>query len=347
MVGIDKIDLATSDYRVKNLDRLSFAPPHIKGIKEGEVRIDPTSFGSDERGEPMFGKYYSNDNLIKIDIDFRGMKISFNPSRMMSDDLHYLSRSRGEVKKCGELVKSKLLSLGIDCAIEDHNIVRSDLAKDAHLPDQVKSYIEVMRMLRGKRMKSKEYPDGFLFSNTLRQFCFYNRGEKIRVDGGNESSHNLGRGEFRMIKKSSVEKTLGISTFRQMMDIEPDQMDCVYHNFVAEDIFKSRLDPIQMNHINVENEISLFTDCYATMKRGGVNRYLEDYGIDQVLKLHGSFDNLFDFLIQCGVAQSTAYRQMNQMRMKYQRKGFIDNRRKTGSTSDRIHELQNIFGIAI
>lgn len=347
MVGIDKIDIQSKEYRVKNLDRLSYAPPHIEGIKEGEVRKDPTSFGIDDLGVPMYGKYYSNEDQISITINYQGMKISFNPSRMMSKDLRYLSRSRGEVKKCGELIKSKLLELGIDCAIEDHNMVRLDLAKDAHLPDQVKSYIEVMRMLRGKRMKPKEYPDGYLFANTLRQFCFYNRGEKIRLDGGNEKAHNLGRGEFRMIKKSSIQKTLDISTFSQMMDIEPDQMDCVYHNFVSEDIFKSRLDPVQMNHINVENEISLFADCYATMKRGGVNRYLEDYGIDQVLKLHGSFDNLFDFLIQCGVAQSTAYRQMNQMRMKYQRKGFIDNRRKTGSTSDRIHELQNIFGIAI
>lgn len=347
MVGIDKIGITSKDYRIRNLDRLSFAPPHIKGIKDGEVRIDPIPFGTDGRGEPMTGKYYSNDDLINIDIDFRGMKISFNPSRMMSEDLHYLSRGRGEVKNCGELVKKKLHTLGIDCAIEDHNLSRVDLAQDAILPDQVKSYIEVMRMLRGKRMKSKEYPDGFLFSNTLRQFCFYDRGEKIRLDGGKELSKNLGRGELRMTKKISVEKTLGISTFRQMMDIEPDQLDCIYHNFVAEDIFKSRLDPIEMNGIHIESEMALFSDFYATMKRGGVNRYLEDFGIDQVLKLHGSFDNFFDFLIQCGVAQSTAYRQVSQMRLKYQRKGFIDNRRKTRTTSDRIHELQNIFGIAI
>jgi hypothetical protein len=102
------------------------------------------------------------------------------------------------------VVKSRLLSLGIDCAIEDQSMVRIDIAKDAHLPDQVKSYIDVMKMLKGNRMKSKEYPDGFLFHNTLRQFCFYDRGEKIRVDGGVEASKNLGRGELRMIKKSSV-----------------------------------------------------------------------------------------------------------------------------------------------
>jgi hypothetical protein len=347
MVGIDKIGITSKDYRIRNLDRLSHAPPHIKGIKEGEVRIEPTPFASDGRGEPMIGKYYSNDHLISLDIDFRGMKISFNPSRMISEDLHYLSRSRGEVTKCGELIKSKLLSLGIDCSIEDHNLSRVDLAQDSHLPDQVKSYIEVMRMLRGKRMKSKEYPDGFLFSNTLRQFCFYDRGEKIRLDGGEELSNNLGRGELRMTKKISVEKTLGISTFRQMVDTEPDQLECIYHNFVSDDIFKSRLDPTEMNGINIESEISLFTDCYATMKRGGVNRYLEDFGIDQVINLHGSFDNFFDFLIQCGVAQSTAYRQVNQMRLKFQRKGFVENRRKTRTTSDRIHELQNIFGLAI
>lgn len=347
MVGIDKVDLATSDYRIANLDRLTHAPPHQKAINEGEVRQDPTPFGSDGRGVSMIGKYYSNDAKIKIDIDYRGMKISFNPSRMMSDDLHYLSRGGEDIKKCGEVVKSRLLSLGIDCAIEDQSIVRTDLAKDVHLPDQVKSYIEVMKMLKGRRMKSKEYPDGFLFHNTLRQFCFYDRGEKIRVDGGVEASKNLGRGELRMIKKSSVEKTIGISTFGQMMDTDPEQFDCIYHNFVSEDIFKSRLDPIQMNSLDIQSEISLFRDCYGTMKRGGVMRYLEDYGIEQVLNMHGSFDNFFEFLILSGVAQSTAYRQVDRMRKSYQRKGFIDNRRKTRSTSDRIHELQDIFGIAI
>jgi hypothetical protein len=344
LIGLDKIVLSNQNYQIKDGSVFS----NTVTTKPG---TPPVYLFTDGKGKDWNGKVFSNQDRYTVDVNNTGLRIVCNPSRIEDRNPNHLCMTRPGLGISYDHIISGLNKLGIDLDLKDSNLSRIDLAKDGQLPGRVSSYVDVMRCLNAPRLKNTvQYPDGYLHSNTLRQICFYNRGKKILIDGGEISPgidpDKWGRLELRMTKKRSVEATLEIVKLGQLLDMDPEQYQCAYNNYVTGDFFKNKVDP-SISLIDLESEKELFREYYLKGKRGSAVSYATDLGMNEILKLHGSFDRLRLFFVESGMNVKTSYRNIEQLRKRFQVNSFIQNRRKIDSAGSRINELQNIFGIAI
>ena len=142
-------------------------------------------------------------------------------------------------------------------------------------------------------------------------------------------------------------RSFGVTTFQSLIDLDPEQLSCEFHNVVDSFVFSNRLDPDSLTQVNYETEKTLFESVYAT-QRNGSTKYLADLGIRFILDNFGSVSNFGKMLSELeNVPRSTRYRIVSKMKSQVERASFIDHRRQTQTTLDKYNELHRNFGLAV
>lgn len=189
MVFLDTLKIGNKEYRVGSLKGWTHE------IKESE----------DFREE----KYYINLPYYNATIDERGFKVQFSlPKLVRGDNIFGVS---GEyLKPAIRWIERDLRDRGVKVSLLGGRILRMDLFKNVETEYKFDSYSEVLRSLSLKRTFKRDYGDGFLMGNTLREICFYNKvkevkenheeGEKLIKKYGLESERMM-RGELRFLTK--------------------------------------------------------------------------------------------------------------------------------------------------
>jgi hypothetical protein len=191
------------------------------------------------------------------------------------------------------------------------------------------------------------YDTAFMLGNTQRQFMFYSKHEHLKSNNHDSTNPHLGRGELRLLNSQTVRRFFGVTTFQSLIDLDPEQISCEFHNIVDSFVFSNRLDPDSLLQVNYENEKTLYESNYAN-QRNGVNKYLADLGVRFILDNFGSVSNFGRMLGELdSVAKSTRYRAVSKMKTQVERVSFIDNRRQTQTTLDKYNELHRNFGLAV
>lgn len=351
-VGIDKSNLTTRDYLLKDSMCFNHKPPL-------RFAVDPTSlsstrdialipFGIDSNGRELTGSYFiQTSSGVVVDVSSKGLLLNLNPSRVVApNNPTHLVTTKKELEFTRDQVQKDLDKIGLEVDVLSMKICRLDPSKQVNTIDTANRYQGVGQMISASRVKGRQYDTAFMLKNTQREFIFYSKHDHLLHDKHESNNPHLGRGELKLLNSKVVSSTLGVSTFNDLINLDPEQLSCDFHNVVNSFVFSNKVDPTSLDQINYANEVSLYETFYKC-QRNGSNKYLADMGIRFVLDHFGSVSNFGKMLDQVNVPRSTRYRVIAQMKDRVQRVSFIDNRRNTQTILDKYTELQRNFGIAI
>jgi len=334
-IGIDKISLQTKDYSIKQFSNRIFGikanmPPNSQGL--------PTY--SDLSGQEIqANSVYHNGLYANYDINKKGLLISFNPSKVYHP--YNLVSTGDELGNVIQNINSELAQIGILTSLETARVVRADITRNIQLDEPFQCYMQAFRLIRGKRQETKEYPDGYLVSNSLHQTCFYDKGKKLELDKENcIIPKNFGRGEVRAIKGKAVSRYFNFSTLGDLLETDEREITASYKTYLTEIIFNSKNTSEQMS-IMFEDEISFFHKLKEKSSRGYFNEWLQVCSIDEIFRMFGSIKNLELFLRECGENRTNIHRFVKKINDIILVRGQLGNIRKQRTATEQLNEIQN------
>jgi hypothetical protein len=350
-VGIDKSNLTTRDFQLTDSLRFNHKPPTRLASDPHLVNVQDSGsipFGIDSNGRELTGSYYiQTPSGVVVDVSARGLLINLNPSRVIRrHDPTFLVTTQKELMSTREIVQAELDSLGLDVDLMSMNICRLDPSKQVNTKDTANRYQSVGQMISASRVNGRQYDTAFSIKNTQREFMFYSKHDHLLFHKHESNNPHLGRGELRLLNSKIVASTLGVTNYKSLIDLDPEELSCQFHNIVNSFVFSNKIDPSTFSEVNFETESTLYETYYKGL-RNGHNKYLSDMGCRLVLNNFGSVSNFGKFLDQTGVPRSTKYRVVGQMKNQVQRISIIENKRELMTTLDKYNELQRNFGIAV
>ena len=222
---LDKLKIRLKDFEV-NQDSLRDA--RIWGFKSDTGKII---------------KYYSNVGFGVVEYypDGEVLIIQFNPYQ---EQIGVSNISHKVIMNADENIKERLRALGVSCHIEQGELSRLDLCRDAYLDYPVCSYQEVIKDLPFSRMKLQAYNDGFILKNTQHQLCMYNKIQQLKKDNKidkeavfNWSQYNVLRAEIRLFKNRKIKDYTGLQRYEDVIS-NLDYMPDVYNKYQKKEVFK-------------------------------------------------------------------------------------------------------------
>lgn len=198
-----------------------------------------------ETGETL-EKYFYNCKTLNLTIDNGGCRLQFSLPKLygLQDNFYPLGVNSFEVAIPS--LERSLQDIGVIADIDTMKVLRLDLFKNVETSKTFNSYADVLRTLDLKRTHRREYSEGFLTSNTLRELCFYNKVRELTESLGsnyvkgvyNFNSENIIRGELRFLRHQEVMKN-GIEYLKEIPN-KWTSLKETYSNYMS-DVFKYEL----------------------------------------------------------------------------------------------------------
>lgn len=312
-IGIDKITLTTKAFKVQ--DRSSF---RIKqgDIVEGEV-LESHLF-VDGKGDVKGIKAIYNSDLANTTIDPRGLKVEYNPSKLLhpyhlNNDNKSLRNIHGEIRKD---LKDKGILLGNDVEL---SISRLDIARNEEMNMPIGFYSPLFSSLKGKRQTNKEFPSSYYFTNKSQELNFYDKKKALEYEykGVNVPpiGDNVMRGELRAKKRNSVGSIYRFNDMATLLESSPDYRatKCITH-------LKNQLFQGDINHLQTtlfpdyERNIQYLKALKEKYSRGSIDKFVQAKGIDQLLSEVGTIENFRMMLLEAGYADKYTYRVVHNLK---------------------------------
>jgi hypothetical protein len=333
--GIDKIALHTTDFEVRNYSNTIFGinSNRRQGLKEGLP-----VFRDLNGAEVEANSFYHNSTLANYDINKKGLKISFNPSKQFHP---YNLISTGEaLESVINSIETELSEIGIKTNLNSSKIVRADITKNAILEAPFEFYLPALRLIRGKRQETTEYPNGYLISNSLHQTIIYDKAKKLELDEATcIIPKNLFRGEVRATKGKAVSRFFNFSKLSELMELHSSELDNSYKTYMSEIIFNSKNTEQQLS-ISFEDEVQFFQSLQEQFPRGYFNEWLNIFGIDYLLIKFGSLNNIQILFRESGQSRTNIYRFTKTIQRLIETRGQLSNLRREKTASEQLHEIK-------
>lgn len=261
LAGVDKITLTTQYFTLKSRKpfKTSFYPasytspkeyaPIRELIEKSEVSGSiPFSFESTQPhflttkdGEEVRGRSLFLDPIDKpthpynLDIDRRGLRLIFNPSKM-SEKYYNSLANEDDLDFCFEYLSEELHRYGIDVDLKETSVSRLDFAKDRRMEKNVYEYSPVFNMLRLSRSTNvSQYPSGYTVSNSNRAFELYDKGAEFFK--GKIPTSNFMRAEYRLTTTEAVQK-FGINYFGELLNMDATKMNESFNHLFTKDVLR-------------------------------------------------------------------------------------------------------------
>lgn len=287
--GIDKLILTTKDFEVRDTTQLCIVPNMKKQGDEQAVNNPLFTCG----GRVVYGSkaFHNSTNdeggTIQASINWTGLQIQFNPSKMLGKYSGELATVE-EAVEVTATVESYLNNNGIFVPLKDMAISRIDIAKDRLMQQKVFGYKDVFDLLRTKGYGNKvNYAHGVMLGNRQSKGVFYDKDMELNPKSG---SSNHMRGEARFLKTNSVAKKIGISSITDLRNADMGYIGAVYSNFINSDIYHLKNAGSQMS-FDFVNEVQLLKH-FKEQGRNSFRNWIMVRGVEATLVAVGGMDNL-------------------------------------------------------
>jgi hypothetical protein len=226
--GIDKLKIYTPDFQLCDALNWNHKP---NNRLSGELEPNQTAIavvnGSVITGDKLF---YNGDNY-SAEIKKGVFSITLNPSKVMqslTSDPNFIDQVTGSIQKD---IKE---NLSLDFDLSNSKLSRIDFAVDHKLKFGTTHYADIIGGSRKKYNGGNEYPNGFLFSNTMHQLMTYDRGKKNEVDQGlkHPKESNLMRFEARYTRSMGITSHCEFRTYSDLLESPTESMHKAYSKLV-------------------------------------------------------------------------------------------------------------------
>ena len=203
---IDTISIGTQEFAFQK---------HTKLVLRTDLNL--------ETGE-ILEKYFKNLDTFNLTVDSKGLRLHFSLPKLYGLKDNFYPLGAHSFRIAIDNLQRTLQDIGIITDVNQMKILRLDIFKNIETQKNYKTYVEILRNLGLKRTHKREYPDGFLCSNSLREVMFYNKIKELKDSFGvayvrkfGFDTENVVRGEVRLLKHREVTKQ-GITYLKEIPD---------------------------------------------------------------------------------------------------------------------------------
>jgi hypothetical protein len=235
-LGIDKIALFTTDFKIRNLELLEYKAIGGKILINdlGEVEQNPAPIYTDLQNNSIKAKMlYKNGQYCSIDIENRkGLIVTFNPSKH-HHQFNLSNVGSDNFKQSMFDVQNELTNVyGIEANIENMNLTRLDIAKQQSMQLPLNQYTKAYDMIKGKRTFELQYFDSHYQRNKSHEAYFYNKQAELIYNKINAiTPENFLRVEARFKKGKVVKRIANIDTLKKLANRSEDEINALYNNY--------------------------------------------------------------------------------------------------------------------
>lgn len=283
--GVDTIHFQTREYIIKDKNRLTPKYPDVP-ISQFEER----TWSSDEYGNPIFeNRLYSNSGLFNIDINYKGLLIKGNASKLFHS--YQLQSDEKQFAQFLTLVDNELKELGIIAeSAKDMRMSRLDISKQFQTNyDTILYPPPIMKYVRANRVKDSEqpiYPNAFRFGNGSWESTCYDKPKEQENSGVPKelrAPENTMRGENKAFGKQNVYRYFGVETGANIIDAGFDFLRGKYNEMIS-DKFKFPSRSQMQNEPTLSDEIMIAIESlkYAQKRSHGnfQSRFFEKWSLE-------------------------------------------------------------------
>jgi hypothetical protein len=264
-IGLDKLTLTTTDFKVLNWGDKLWKPDQRQG--EGKNQYQPVPEDLlliDREGDACYHKkiYFNptpdqkfGSSNVNITIGQKGLVMVWNPSKFERDprthihpvDDHHILTERMEHTL--NWVQKHL----VDFDEKELNIHRLDMCRNIRTESPVSAYPKRLSgVLDMSRCNSSTYPTGMATGNKSRRFILYDKVRELTTDKEHKADKtfqsdmvtnwgdNLMRAEIQMLNSESVHRYWKIKKLGHIHQVGLPTLQDQYKSFMKERLFKVR-----------------------------------------------------------------------------------------------------------
>lgn len=231
------------------------------------------------------------------------------PKFVTGDNFYPLSSA--DAKGFSKELERKLKDYGIGVTASDLKISRLDAFSNVYADESFRDYIPVFQLLRAKRQNRRDYGSTFLWENTQRQLCVYDKLAEIHNRGFEIQGlpENTIRFEYRLLRSKSVNDALKIKTVGNLFDNLGSVRE-MYLKAMEYHLFS--LETSEVRNL-VSSEIrTVVSHYYKTGGRYWADNMLKDYGAYSFAR--GGLSELENVIEEFSGSRMTAYRVAKKVR---------------------------------
>jgi len=283
---LDTIKVFTDDFRVKDGANLTIQPSNIdyETSEQNDKRLFRNSLGEWVEGAKAFINTDRYNLTIKPNLLGDGIKafIQFSlPKALGGDNFYPILES--EVTQAKNVLADDIANKGILLNLEDCRVSRIDAFKNVYTDENFTDYSPLFSLLRAKRALRRDYGSTFLWANTQREICVYDKIQEIQIRGGafRDYPQNTTRFEYRLLNARVTKRDTGIEKLRDI-----DNLDAVRDAY--KDALEKHLFSLSVGEIEILASSELENIIKAYKDRGGrywIREFKENFGAYMVLKM--------------------------------------------------------------
>lgn len=283
---LDTVKVYTDDFRVRDGANLVIQPATLdyETNTKADTRLFRNSAGEWVEGAKAYINSSRYNLTIKPNLKGDGVKafIQFSFPKALTGDNFY-SLEEKSIGLAKQVLAGDIKEKGILLNLEECKLSRLDIFKNAITDEEFSEYTPLYKMLRAKRQLRRDYGSTFLWSNTQREICVYDKLQEIKNRGGaiREYPQKTTRFEYRLLNSRVTKKDTGLEKLRDI-----DNYDAVRNTY--KDALEKHLFCLSVNEINILVGSELENIIRGYKERGGrywIREFKEDFGAYMVLKM--------------------------------------------------------------
>lgn len=281
---LDTIKVFTDDFKVQDGANLTIQPAVIE--YEDGAKADKKLFRNSEGKWVEGAKAYINTDRYNLTIKPNAMGegvrtfIQFSlPKALTGNNFHAISEK--ETSSALEALDKDIRARGILLNLNDCRLSRIDAFRNVYSEESFSDYTPLFNLLRAKRQLKRDYGSTFLWSNTQREICVYDKIAEVKLRGGSirEYPQNVIRFEYRLKNNRVTKRDTGIETLREINNL--DAVRDAYNEALEKHLFCLSVKEIE---VLASSDLEAIIQSYKdTGSRYWINDFKGDFGAYSVL----------------------------------------------------------------
>jgi len=320
---IDKLNIFTNDFVIADVSKTGLqCKPGSVDLSTGESK-DVHLF-TDKRGTQIQGsKAYLNTDKYNVNIDGRGLAITFNPSKFYHP--YELVNDMDKVKRVYDYIVNDLIKQSFNFNPDTSLISRIDLSKNREVLYPISEYKPLFSSLNGKRVRRQaQYPEGYMTANDSYGIIFYDKHKEQNIYTG----HNLMRGELQLKKGRVVKSVLKLDSMPTLYKEGMNYLNEVYNDSLNDRLFRNKIGnckQLELDVITYSQKVNVLKALREQKSRGAISEFIQLMTPNEL-----TIDELSKIMIDVGIEKSVRSRNLNKYRtLIHQRSMLINSTNKT------------------
>lgn len=203
--------------------------------------------------------------------------LSFSMPKVYGGGSNFAPVSKVQAAEVIAKVQDELHEHGVFTELKEAVLSRLDLFKNVETREPFACYAPLFEAMEAKRLHKRDYGTTYLWHNTQREYCVYDKRQELAQAGVSTKSlpDNVIRFEWRLLKGAKLRQALGMNSVSDMLS-RYGELNARYRSGMTEELFRYQPAAVEAwSGVELEADMRYFMEQYG---RNWLDRYLEAVG---------------------------------------------------------------------